>query len=157
MISSSRESRAPERGPPRAEGAAATRRRFPSRPILTAIAVAAVFLLAGSGLAASGEQEASSEFIGVMSGYLELSDQLVEMAARPETSIYFAIEGIVEIHEARGERAEAITHLKRMLEQHGDNQTVRNLIRFKLRDLYNQTGQAAKALEQLEQVLKENS
>ena len=141
----------------RSIGAPANRLRRQTRLLSAVAAVFAVLLLAGSVPVAGDEEQSSKEFIGVMSGYLQLSDHLVEMAARPETTIYFAIEGIVEIYEAKGERAQAIGHLQRMLEEHGDNQTVRNLIRFKLRDLYNQTGQSAKALEQLEQVMKENS
>ena len=111
----------------------------------------------GVGPGSAEPEPEAAEYIGMMGEYLKLADHLVTMAERPETAIYFAIEGIIEIHEARGETAKAITHLERILEEHGDNQTVRNLVRFKLRDLYNQTGQPSKALTELEKVIAENS
>lgn len=113
--------------------------------------------LAFAGLGTAQEEDDPAEYIGVMGEYLKLADHLVDMADRKETSIYFAIEGIIEIYEARGETARAIEHLHRILDRHGDSQTVRNLVRFKLRDLYNQTGQPDQAIEQLEKVIAENS
>ena len=43
------------------------------------------------------------------------------------------------------------------MEKSSGNRTLRNVARFKLRDLYNETGQSAKALEQLELIIRENS
>ncbi|MEM7352531.1 MAG: hypothetical protein AAF657_17155, partial [Acidobacteriota bacterium] len=76
---------------------------------------------------------------------------------KPETAIFLAIEGIIEVYEERREKAKAIPHLERIVEQNGDNQTVRNIVRFKLRDLYRETGRSDKAIEQLELVIAENS
>ena len=46
--------------------------------------------------------------------------------------------------------------MKNILEQYPENQTVRNIIRFKLRDVYVETGQADLALAELEAVIEEN-
>ena len=65
-------------------------------------------------------------------------------------------EGIVEIHEERGEKAKAIPILKTILDKYPDDQAVRNIIRFKLRDLYRETGQADLALAELDVLIEEN-
>lgn len=137
-------------------------RRHSSRPhrsrTLSPILLALLTLVA-LGAAAPTVAEAPDEtaFLEVMNRYLELADHYTELASRPETATYFAIEGIVEIYEARGARAEAVEHLERLLKEHGDDRTIRNLLRFKLRDLYNETGRSNRALEELETIIEENA
>ena len=98
----------------------------------------------------------SEEAIELLQGYLELSEQYVDLTNRKDASVFFAVEGIVEIHEARGEQAKAIPILQGVLEQFPENQAVRNLVRFKLRDLYRETGQTEQALAELQRVIEEN-
>ena len=106
---------------------------------------------------ATAEPAPETAFLDVMRGYLDVAGQYTELASRPEASIYFAIEGIVEVYERRGELDKAVEHLEKMLEDHGENQTVRNLLRFKLRDLYNETGRSAQALRELDAIVAENA
>ena len=79
------------------------------------------------------------------------------MASEPDTAVYLAIEGITEVYENRGEKAKAIPHLLAIVEQSANNRALRNVARFKLRDLYNETGRSDKALEQLELIIQENA
>lgn len=104
--------------------------------------------------AAADEQE--EDFIEEYQGYLTIAEQYLDLANRKEAAVFFAIEGIVEIHEARGEQAQAIPLLKAFLDEYPEDQTVRNVIRFKLRDLYRETGQTDLAIAELTTVIAEN-
>ena len=68
----------------------------------------------------------------------------------------FAVEGIVEGHRDRGDQAAAVPLLIRILAKHADHQTVRNIIRFKLFDVYREIGKADLALAEREAVIDEN-
>lgn len=105
-------------------------------------------------LAYAGSEE--EEFIGLMESYLEVAHRWIQMAETREAAVFFAIEGITEIYEERGELRDAGPHLERILEKYGENRTLRTMIRFKLRDIYNQTDQHEKALQQLEEVIAES-
>ena len=96
-------------------------------------------------------------FVSLMTQYLSLAGSLVETAERPEAAVFMAIEGIFEVYEQRRDAPNAVKHFERLLAKHGDNRTVRNLIRFKLRDIYKETGQQDKALEQLDLIFAENA
>ena len=96
------------------------------------------------------------EFLDTMDRYLNIADHYVALASRRDAAIYFAVEGIAEIYENKGEKAQAIPHLERLLKSHQGNPTAANIIRFKLRDLYRETGQAQKALDQLDAVMAQN-
>ena len=111
-------------------------------------------ILVSPGAVAASEQEA---FVDLMNQYLALGNAVVDTAERPEAAIFLAIEGIFEVYEQRRDAPNAIQHFERMLKDYGENQTVRNLIRFKLRDIYKETGQSDKALEQLDLIVAENA
>ena len=96
------------------------------------------------------------DFIETINGYLDISDKYVNLANQKEAAIFFAVEGIVEIHEDRGEQANAVPALRKILDQYPDNQTVRNIVRFKLRDVYREAGNADLALAELDAVIEEN-
>jgi tetratricopeptide (TPR) repeat protein len=119
---------------------------------LAAPAAALLLLLAPH--ASAGEEE---EFLELMNQYLSLGNMVVDTAERPEGSIFLAIEGIFEIYEDRRDAPGAIKHFENLLREHGNNLAVRNLIRFKLRDIYKETGQVEKALEQLDAIVAENA
>jgi tetratricopeptide (TPR) repeat protein len=125
-----------------------------SRKALLAVTLAAVVVLDVSEATRAESEEA--EFIELMGGYLDVSEQFLQFASSSEGAVYFAIEGIIEIYEERGEMRAAIPHLQQILERHADNLTVRTLTRFKLRDLYNETGQQQLALRELEAIIDEN-
>ncbi|MEM9305549.1 MAG: hypothetical protein AAGE01_25795 [Pseudomonadota bacterium] len=124
----------------------------------TARGFAAATLLLTSALATPAAFAQDEErFIGLMSSYISLANAVVDTAERPETAIYLAIEGIFEVYEQRRDAPAAVKHLERLLDAHGDNQTVRNLIRFKLRDIYKETGRQEEALAQLDLIVAENA
>ena len=97
------------------------------------------------------------QFIGLMSQYLGLANQVVDTASRPEATVFLAIEGIFEIYEQRRDVNGAIGHLEDIIAKYGNDPTVRNLARLKLRDVYKESGQSDKALEQLDLLIKENA
>lgn len=96
------------------------------------------------------------DFIDQVQDYLELSEQYLKLAKEKDAAVFFAVEGIVEIHEERGEQAKAVPVLRKVLDQFPENQAVRNIIHFKLRDLLRETGQTDLALAQLETLIAEN-
>ena len=95
-------------------------------------------------------------FMDLMDSYLQVAQRWVQMAETREAAVFFAIEGITEIYEARGELRNAGPHLEQILEKYGQNRTLRAMIRFKLRDIYNETEQHDKALQQLEAIIAES-
>ncbi len=114
----------------------------------------------GAGPAAAADQpdaQKMDHFVTLMSKYLSLADQVVSVANRQDAAIFLAIEGIFEVYEQRKDAPGAVRHLNRILETHAQDRTVRNLVRFKLRDIYKETGQMDKALEQLDLIISENS
>ena len=133
-----------------------------NRKLLAAAAILAVIL--GSGLLATasagqpgGGEDEARQFIDLMDNYLGLSGRWVSMASQPDTATYLAIEGITEVYEHRGEKAKAIPHLLDIVDRSAGNRSLRNVARFKLRDLYNETGRSDKAIEQLELIIQENA
>ncbi|MDJ0655012.1 MAG: hypothetical protein QNJ40_12700 [Xanthomonadales bacterium] len=107
---------------------------------------------------AQGQQpDEAMQFVELMSEYMDLADKVVSTAETPEGAVFMAIEGIFEVYEQRRDAPGAVRHLNRILEANPDNQTVRNLVRFKLRDIHKETGDLDKALEQLDLVIKENT
>ena len=63
----------------------------------------------------------------------------------------------MELYEQRGQKAQAIPHLERLLEQSSGNPVVENIVRFKLRDLYRDTGQGDRALAELDRIFRDNA
>jgi len=106
---------------------------------------------------AQNKVDETQQFVALMSQYLTLTDQAVNVAKSPDASVFLAIEGIYEIYEQRRDAPGAVKHLVRLLDQYGSNQAVRNMIRLKLRDIYKETNDAEKALEQLELIIRENA
>ena len=102
-------------------------------------------------------EDQRERFLDTMVKYLEITDRYVALASEPAAAVFFAMEGIVELYEQRGETAQAIPHLERLLEQNSGNPVVENIVRFKLRDLYRDTGQGNKALAQLDRVFAANA
>ena len=122
------------------------------------LAVSFALLLANlmPGVYAAEKANDEARFIEILSGYLDVSERYITLAARKEAAVYFAVEGIVEIYEARQELANAVPHLRNILNQYPDNRTVHNIVRFKLREIYNETGRSDLALNELELVIQEN-
>lgn len=129
--------------------------------ILAAILVGGLFAAAGNGQAGgqqgSFDPNSPQNFIALMRDYLSVGERWVAMVSENESAAYLAIEGIIEIYERRGAKGEAIGHLRRLLDDRSTSPTVRTLLRFKLRDLYNETGQSDKALAELDRVLTDAS
>lgn len=123
--------------------------------VVALVALTTVFASASSGQQGAVEDETQA-FIRLMKGYLGVGDQWVSMASTSESAVYLALEGITEIYEQRGERAKAIEHLNRLLDESGDNRAVRTIISFKLRDLYNETGRGDQALAVLDRIVADN-
>ena len=131
-----------------------------SKTLTGAVALAVIL---GTGLFATasggqpGGEDEARHFIDLMNNYLGFSDRWVEMVSEPDTAIYLAIEGITEVYEHRGEKAKAIPHLQGIVDKSANNRALRTVARFKLRDLYNETGRSDKALEQLELIIQDNA
>ena len=91
-------------------------------------------------------------FLGIMETYLNVAERYVKMVSAEETTIYIVVERMVEIYEAKGEKMNAIPELREILSRYGDNATIRNVIHFKIAEIYKETGQAGKALDELKMI-----
>ncbi len=128
--------------------------------LLTLAFVALIVVTAGWLTPASqGDQtedpDTTMNFLSMMDRYLELSRRWVDMASRDDSAVYLALEGITEIYDGRGAKDKAIAHLERLLADTQDPGK-RNLIRFKIRDLYNETGRTERSLEVLDAIVMDN-
>lgn len=133
-----------------------------TRVILTLTACMA-FSLATFAVPGTHAQEPDAEFetmsnvLGLMDQYLEVSSRWLQVVSQRESLILLAAEGIIEIYEAQGDKAKAIPHLRRVMEQYRQDPIVRNAIRFKIRDIYKERGMYEEALRELEAVIAENT
>ena len=107
-------------------------------------------------LAEDHDEHDEAHEIDLFLGYMEISERFVNLAGDTTAAVFFAVEGITEIHEERGEPAAAIAALQGILEQYPDNQAVRNVVRFSLRDIYLESDQADLALAELQLLIEEN-
>ncbi len=132
-----------------------------TKHIKITMTVVAVVLTLGMGATwvAADDKPTAEEvaFIEVLDKYLSLAQRVVDIAARREAVVFLAVEDISEIYNNRGEAAKGIEHLKRIMEQLPDDRTLRTIVRFKLRDLYQETGMPNKALAELDQIIAENT
>ena len=124
------------------------------KKLMMAAAVMGGLAMAGPALAQ--EDGVETEYLELFMSYLDIADQFVDFASDSASTVFLATEGIVEIHEQRGEEAAAIPLLQEALALYPDNQAARNILRFKLRDLYRDTGQTELALAELRLILEEN-
>jgi len=121
--------------------------------VLAVACLGAMLAAPGNTQQGAFDPNAPDQFIALMKEYLSMGERWVQMAGKSDSAAYLAIEGIAEIYEQRGAKAQAIPHLRRLLDAEATTATVRTLLRFKLRDLYNETGQSEKALAELDHIL----
>jgi hypothetical protein len=114
-----------------------------------------ILLAASAAQASPGSEElaAIQQFVTLMKDYLDVSEFWMTMLSEPDLAAFLVAEGITEIYEEKGDKAGAIPELEKMLVKYEKNATVVRAIRFKLRDIYKETGQTDKALSQLRAIL----
>lgn len=113
--------------------------------------------LAGTPAMASEAEELHrmQQFIGLMQGYFEIIHATHAVASDPEKSAILQLQKIQDIYKERGDRAEAIVVLRRVMDS-TRNPTIRNAAAMMLADALNETGQASKAVAVLEGALESN-
>ena len=84
-----------------------------------------------------------------MDDYLSFANKWVKTVSSEEAAIFIVIEQIEELYENKGERLQTVPELRKILAKHVNNPTVRKLVHFKLAEIYKDTGQASKALQEL--------
>ena len=94
-----------------------------------------------------------NQFIDVMDGYLDVTDKWMKLVEDEDSVIYLVAEGISEVYEEKGDAVGAIPELEKMVEKYKSRPRVTTAIRFKLRDLYKESGQYDKALKELHAIL----
>ena len=122
--------------------------------VLSTAVIAAMMAFGTNSYAADDDP---AKYVGLMSQYLTLTEQVSDVTSRPASTLFLAVEGIFEIYEQRRDAPAAVEHLEQILADHGNNRTLRNIVRLKLRDIYKETGQSDKALEQLDLIIDENA
>lgn len=95
------------------------------------------------------------EFMSIMQGYYTLVNSVHEVASDKDKAAIFQLQKIQEIYKQRGDRAEAIKVLTRVVDS-AKSDTVRNAASLMLADTLNETGRASDAVEVLEQALERN-
>lgn len=126
----------------------------------TAIVIFCMIFLTLAGTPALAERQSREgeelstfkSFLGIMDTYLNVAERYVKMVSAEETTIYIVVEKMVEIYEAKGEKMNAVPELREILNRYGDNPTIRNVVHFKIAEIYKDTGQAGKALEELKMI-----
>jgi len=102
------------------------------------------------------QQDQTLVMLKTMSGYFDIAERFLQMSGEKEAAVFLATEGIIEIYEKHGRKAEAAPHLLKIIDKHKDSRVLQNVLRFKLRDSYNDTGQTDLAMEQLEIIIEQN-
>jgi predicted negative regulator of RcsB-dependent stress response len=128
----------------------------------TALAVVCMIIIAATAANAfAGRHSAEGEelnkiqsFLGLIDKYLSVGERWVKLVSARETTIYFVTERITEIYQANGDKADAIPELRKVLAKYQDNKTIANVIRFKIAEIYKDTGRATKALQELNAIVE---
>lgn len=95
------------------------------------------------------------QFISLMQGYFDVIHATHAVAADAEKSAILQLQKIQDIYKERGDRAEAITVLRKTMESTA-NPTIRNAAAMMLADALNETGRASQAVEVLQRALDAN-
>jgi len=108
----------------------------------------------GPGGGGPGRGPGNPEFmkLQMLRDYLDVVDRLTRMSRDPASSGVAAVVAASDLLRARGTDA-AIDYFNKALPD-VKNETVQRAIRIQLMDLYKQSGQADKALEQMDKLLK---
>ena len=121
-----------------------------------------ILLLLGFGFTGAHSHAAEAEdlnrmreFMSIMEGYYAIIDGVHAVSSDKEKSAILQLQKIEEIYKKRGDRAEAISVLRDVVER-TSNETVRNAAAVMLADALNETGQASEAVEVLREALERN-
>lgn len=111
-----------------------------------------VFLGAWPALA---EETDPARLLGAVQAYLQVLERMGQFSADPRAALMLAQNSIKEVYEQKGQKAEAVPELRKILDGL-DDPAVRTAVRFAIADIYKETGQRDKALEELRLVVTEN-
>ncbi len=126
------------------------------RAQLSAVVCLVMTLAGGPSYAQEADElERMQQFIGLMQGYFDVIHATHAVAADPEKSAILQLQKIQDIYKDRGDRAEAISVLRRVTET-TSNPTIRNAAAMMLADALNETGRASQAVEVLQDALDKN-
>jgi hypothetical protein len=104
---------------------------------------------------AGAEEPDPQKFLDVVQAYLGVIERMGQFSADPRAALLLAQNSIKEIYEQKGQKGEAVTELRKILEGL-DDPAVRTAVRFAIADIYKETGQRDRALEELRLVVAEN-
>lgn len=104
---------------------------------------------------AVAEEPDPAKFLGVVQSYLSVLERMGQFSADPRAALMLAQNSIKEVYEQKGQKAEAVSELRKILDGL-DDPAVRTALRFAIADIYKETGQKDRALEELRLVVAEN-
>jgi predicted negative regulator of RcsB-dependent stress response len=120
---------------------------------------AVVAAVLGAGLLAPpparSEEPDPSKILNTVQAYLSMLDRMEKIASDPRSALMLAQNSIKEVYERKGQKAEAVGELRKLLDGLEDV-GVRTAIRFAIADIYKETGQNDRALEELRMIVSEN-
>jgi hypothetical protein len=112
-------------------------------------------VLALAAARAGSEEPDPEKFLGVVQAYMGVLERIGQFSADPRAALLLAQNSMKEVYEQKGQKAEAVGELRKILEGL-DDPAVRTAVRFAIADIYKETGQRDRALEELRLVVAEN-
>jgi hypothetical protein len=104
---------------------------------------------------AGAEEPDPQQFLGMVQAYLGVIERMGQFSADPRAALLLAQNSIKEVYEQKGQKAEAVAELRKIIEG-VDDPAVRTAVRFAIADIYKETGQRDRALDELRLVVAEN-
>lgn len=127
--------------------------------ILTVVSLVTVLGLTGMSMPVEsrsdefGELQKAQSFLGMLDKYLTVMGKWSQMLSKRETTALLVAERVVDIYEQKGSKTAAIPELRKMLEKYRDNAPIRHMLHFKISEIYKDSGQPDKALEELRAIV----
>jgi thioredoxin-like negative regulator of GroEL len=123
--------------------------------VLSTLLVSAVLLLAPSARAQQAPPPDAALMLGTVQAYLTVLESMGKISSDPRAALLLAQNSIKEVYEQKGQKAQAVPELRKIL-QDLEDPAVRTALRFAIADIYKETGQKDLALEELRQIVAEN-
>lgn len=99
--------------------------------------------------AAMEQLDMMRNFLSMMNEYLNISQKFVNCLKDDDLSVFLVAESMIELHEKKGAKLNAIPDLRKLADQYKDRNVVRKAILFKIKDIYKDNQQFDKAMEVL--------
>jgi hypothetical protein len=126
-----------------------------TKRMLTSLLVSSAVLLAPALRAQQGPPPEAAAALFTVQTYLAVLERMGQVSSDPRATLLLAQNSIKEIYEQKGQKAQAVPELRKIL-QDLEDPAVRTSVRFAIADIYKETGKTDLALEELRLIVAEN-